>query len=73
METLRKQKTGAGHFRISIEIDDEILSAITTNTLAIDAAFDDCYDDCDNSKRYFESRLEAQTELVNEILRKNDR
>lgn len=72
IETLRSRKTGYGHFRISIEIEFKEFSTITTNTMAIDAAFDDCYDDEDNSGRYFESREEAQEALVSEILRAND-
>ena len=72
IETLRKTKTGYGHFSISIEIDGEEFSKTTTNTLAIDAAFDIYYDDEDNSERYFESREEAQIELVNEVLRANE-
>lgn len=45
IETLRKTKTGYGHFIISIEIDGEEFSTTTTNTLAIDAAFDIYYED----------------------------
>jgi phage-related protein len=72
IETLDRKKTGYGHFYISIDFDGHEVGTTTTNTLAIDAAFDDCYDDVDNSGRYYENRLEAQEELVNEILRKND-
>ena len=72
IKTLRNRKTGYGHFKISIEMDGKELSTTTTNTIAIDAAFDDCYDDEDNDGRYYESRLEAQEELVSEILRAND-
>lgn len=68
IETLRKRKTGCGHFNISIQMDGEELSTTTTNTMAIDAAFDDYYDDEDNSESYYESRSEAQEALVNEIL-----
>lgn len=67
VSTLRKEKVGAGHFKVSIDFMDKELSTITTNTMAIDAAFDDCYDDEDNSGRYYESREEAQESLVNEI------
>jgi len=72
IETLRSKKTGYGHFRISIDVDGEELITITTNTMAIDAAFDECYDDEDNSERYYESREDAQEALVNEILRANE-
>jgi hypothetical protein len=72
IKTLSKKFTGYGHFRISIERDGEELSTISTNGMAIDAAFDDYYDDEDNSLRYYESREEAQIALVEEILRKND-
>jgi len=68
IETLRSRKTGPGHFSISIEKDGQELKTITTNTIAIDAAFDDCYDDEDNSGRFYENRREAQESLVNEIL-----
>ena len=70
IKTLSRAKVGFGHFRISIEKNGETLSRVTTNTMAIDAAFDEMYDDDDNSGRYYESRREAQEELVNEILLK---
>tara|TARA_Y100000758_G_C16050426_1_gene421390 strand:+ start:292 stop:519 length:228 start_codon:yes stop_codon:yes gene_type:complete len=70
IKTLRKQFSGHGHFKISIEKNGKELSTITTNTMAIDAAFDECYDDEDNDGRYYESRLEAQEALISEILRK---
>ena len=72
IETLRRKKVGYGHFSISIEMDGQKFTAITTNTMAIDAAFDDCYDDEDNSGRFYESREEAQEALVDEILRSNE-
>ena len=72
LETLRKIKTGYGHFRISVEIDGKEYHTVTTNTMAIDAAFDEDYDLNDISGRYYETRGEAQTALVNEILRAND-
>lgn len=72
IETLRRKKTGYGHFSISVEIDGQEFKCTTTNTMALDAAFDDCYDDVDNSGRYYESREEAQEDLVNEILRANE-
>ena len=71
IETLRSKWTGYGHYSISIEMDGKEFKAITTNTMAIDVAFDDCYDDEDNSGSYYESREEAQKDLVNEILRAN--
>lgn len=69
IETLRKRKTGYGHFNISVEMNGKELSTTTTNTMAIDAAFDDCYDDENNNGRFYESRLEAQEALVSEILK----
>lgn len=71
IKTLRRKCRSYGHFSISIEMDGKKLEATTTNTMAIDAAFDDCYDDKDNSGNYYESREEAQRDLVNEILRAN--
>jgi len=71
IETLRKKITGYGHFSISIDINGQEFKTTTTNTMAIDAAFDDCYNDEDNSGRYYESREDAQVDLVNEILRDN--
>ena len=71
IKTLRRKWTGYGHYSISIEMDGKEFKAITTNTMAIDVAFDDCYDDKDNSGNYYESREEAQKDLVNEILRAN--
>lgn len=72
IDTLRKKQIGNGHYRITIEMPDgTIMSKVTTNTLAIDAAFDSCYNDTDNSGRYYLTREEAQMELVNEILETN--
>jgi hypothetical protein len=72
IQTLRKTKTGYGHFSISVELDGNVLMATTTNTLAIDAAFDEYYDDEDTSGLFYESREEAQMALISEILRKNE-
>jgi len=72
IKTLSHQKTGYGHFRVSVDFEGETISTTTTNTLAIDAAFDDCYDDVDNAGRYYESRKEAQESLVSEILAANE-
>ena len=71
IETLRFKRSNYGHFKITIEVNNKELSTISTNACAIDAAFDDCYDDEDNSGRFYESRLEAQEALVNEILINN--
>ena len=71
IKTLRKRPSGHGHFYISVELDNKEISTLTTNTLAIDAAFDEYYDDEDNSERYYINRREAQESLVNEILIKN--
>jgi hypothetical protein len=71
-KTLRRTKTGYGHFTISIEIDGVEYNATTTNTMAIDAAFDENYNDEDNSGRFFETREEAQNALINEIIYAND-
>ena len=72
MEILRSKKVGSGHFQISMEMNGKQLTALTTNTMAIDAAFDDCYDDEDNSGRIYESQEEAQQALIDEILKAND-
>lgn len=72
INTLRKQPSDYGHFKITIVFNDVEYSHTTTNTMAIDAAFDDCYDDQDNSGRFFESREEAQLSLVSEIVYAND-
>jgi len=71
IKTLRRKCRSYGHYSISIEMDGQEFKAITTNAMAIDVAFDDCYDDKDNSGNYYESRREAQEDLVNEILRAN--
>ena len=71
INTLRTRKTGYGHFKIAVEINNEIVSTITTNTLAVDAAFDEDYDSQDNSQRFYESREQAQEALVSEILAAN--
>lgn len=62
---------GRGHFKVTAEINGERLSTVTTNTMAIDAAFDDCYDDKDNEGRYYETRQEAIDALIGEIERNN--
>ena len=72
-ETLRSKKTGRGHFTISIEIDGKELKTTTTNTMAIDAAFDLNYNEEDNTGSYYQSTEEAQRDLVNEILRANEK
>lgn len=72
IQTLRSEKTGYGHYRISIELNKEKFETTTTNVQAIDAAFDDCYNEEDNSGRYYENREDAQMALVNEILRSNE-
>ena len=72
IETLRSEKTGYGHFSISIKMNNEEFKTTTNNTMAIDAAFDDCYDDEDNSGRFYKSRKEAQEGLVDAILRANE-
>lgn len=71
IKTLSKKQTSHGRFDVYIEIDGKTLSASTTNTMAIDAAFDENYDDSDNTGRFFETREEAQKALVDEILRAN--
>lgn len=72
IKTLKSEKIGQGHFNISIIIDFKVLETITTNTLAIDAAFDDSYNNKDNSGQFYENRKEAQEDLVNEILKANN-
>ena len=71
-ESLRKVKTGYGHFKISISYNMETISTTTNNSSGIDAGFDDCYDDKDNSESYYTSQQEARESLVSEILRAND-
>lgn len=72
IKTLRKEFKSYGHFKISIIKDGKPLSVVTTNTMAIDCAFDEYYDDEDRSGCYYESRLEGQEALVNEILNSHD-
>lgn len=72
INTLRKQKSGYGHFIISIEKDGETFKTTSTNAAAVDCAFDDCYDDDDKTGYFYESRREAQEALVNEVLRANE-
>ena len=66
------QNKGRGHFLVSAEINGDVYDTITTNTMAIDAAYDDCYDDQDTSGRFYENRDEAIDELINEIKRDNE-
>ena len=72
IKTLSRTKTGYGHFRVSIELDGKQYSTITTNSEAVDVAFDSNYDDNDNTGKWYESREEAETSLVNEILSANN-
>lgn len=72
IETLKIKKEGYGHFIISIEIYGKEFKTTTTNSMAIDVVRDHNYDDNCNEESYYESRLEAQESLVNEILFKND-
>ena len=67
IETLTIQKTGNGHFNISIEIDEECFETTTTNTLAIDALSGDE----DYAESFYETREDAQVALVGEILKAN--
>jgi hypothetical protein len=71
IQTLQKRFSGYGHYKISIEIDDKVYKATTSDMQAIDAAFDEDYDLVDPSDRCYESREEAQISLINEIKRKN--
>jgi len=61
---------GRGHYKLVLESDAGIQEAVTTNTIAIDAAFDDDYD-TDTNGRYYDSQAEALQELINEVLNKN--
>jgi hypothetical protein len=72
IKSLEKRFKSYGHFTISIVKDGKVLSTVTTNTMAIDAAFDKYYDDNDNSDSYYESREEAQIALVDEIISANE-
>lgn len=73
VETLSKRFYSTGHFLISIEKDGKELKTVTTNTMAIDAAFDPYYDEDDNNNdRYYKSSFEAKKALVDEILRNNE-
>lgn len=72
IETLTGNKNGYGNFIVAVELDGEVYSTITTNTLAIDAAFDDCYDDQDRFGSFYRSRSEAQEALIAEILTANE-
>ena len=65
---LRSKKVSTGHFQISIDIEDEQFSTVTTNTMAIDAAFDEDYN---GSGRVYESSEEAQNALIREIRNEN--
>ena len=61
---------GKGHYKITAEIDNEELSCITTNTLAIDClGEDEIYFIEDN--RYYGSSEEAEQALLDEIKIKN--
>lgn len=71
--TLHYKPLGKGHFELTLydlEADEEV-KVVTTNALAIDAAFDDDYNihaaNPDNDL-FFESQEQAQNALINEIL-----
>ena len=72
MENLRNTLTvtfkGRGHYRVSIQVEGVTYTAVTTNTMAIDA-----YNDEDLEEGgYYESMEEAQDALIEEVLRAND-
>lgn len=54
------KKVGHGHFQISYEVNGEMLSTVTTNTLAIDNYLDDSLEHI--------VRVEAWQDLTTEIL-----
>lgn len=67
-ESLRFKKQGHGHYNVSLEIGNNKYSILTTNSMAIDAAFDNYEED----GRFYETQEEAQDALINEIFRAND-
>ncbi len=72
VDTLRYDFRGYGHWKITITLDGVDYSTITTNSMGIDTAFDYEYDDNVDEGRYYESQREAQLDLIDEIVRKND-
>jgi len=54
------KKVGHGHFQISYEVNGEMISTVTTNTLAIDNYLDDSLEHI--------VRVEAWQDLTTEIL-----
>lgn len=71
IQNLRCRWHSTGHYAISTIYDEEVISCVTTNMLAIDAACDDGYDLTVDPDRYYESQEQAKRALVEEILRKN--
>jgi len=62
MNTLRKKILSKGKWLISIEFKGSEASAVTNNSIAIDAAFGDF------EEGYYTTQEEARQELINEII-----
>jgi hypothetical protein len=59
--------TGRGHYRIQFDYKGKTISAVTTNTMAIDNFNSDVFEKMDGRNRM----KEGYEDLCNEIIRKN--
>lgn len=74
INSLKCESYGAGHFVVSCSYSGETLSAITLDEMAVEAAFDDSYDkDPVNACRFYPSSQKAKEELVDIILKSNNK
>jgi hypothetical protein len=69
MESISIQQTGYGHWKISTQFRNTVISCITTDSVSIDNYRSDL---CDREKGAFgQTRKQAATSLYNEIVRAN--
>ncbi len=72
MGTLNCRRVGYGSYIVTLEKDNQILTAQTNDSQVIDCAFDDEYDLYDNSGGFYKSQWEARQSLINYIIRENE-
>lgn len=87
---IEKEFKGKGHWKIDVyvsgllqekyiedeteQVEDKKISATTTNSMAVDAAFDREYNEKieEEDDRYYESREQAIESLIDHVFQKNE-
>lgn len=72
METLNYRRVGYGSYIVTLEKDNQILTAHTNDSHVIDCAFDEYYNMRPNDGRFYETQEEARQSLINYILCDNE-